>query len=209
MQERKRNNKNKVVSEALLCFIEKGIEATSITEIASKSGLTERSIYRYFKTKSYLVLKASLLFWDETVQFIDSLYEDPSFKSLQGSEQIYQILFTYCSLLFSSPEKLIFIHEAELYLAKTDYDQYKKSKPPVPYVEFKAPLSKAIRKGIQDGSVIDRGNIELLYQNAYDSLLGFIQKMAINQIGKDTSNDELLKERIELFCRLLTTAFTS
>lgn len=207
MQTRKITNKNKVVLQALRAFIEQGVDAASIAGIAAAAGVTERSVYRYFPTKAELVLQTALLFWEETVKQADAVYDSGAFSGLSGAQQIRAVLRAYADLYFSEPEKLIFVHEAEHYLYKHDMSALNKNKPPAPYHAFRAPLSRAIRRGIEDGSVPDRKDMELLYYNAYDALLGLIQKMSISGPIADESPDAA-KRRIELFCDLLTKSFT-
>jgi AcrR family transcriptional regulator len=208
LQARKITNKNKVILHALRCFIERGIDATTIAEIAENAGLTERSVYRYFDSKSDLVLETALLFWEDTVKQANALYDSGAFSSLCGAEQIGMILRSYAALYFTDPEKLIFVHEAEIYLCKHDMSGLNKNKPPAPYHEFSAPLAKAIRHGIEDGSVRNDPDIELLYNNAYDALLGLIQKMSINDSGGAGESREASQKRLESFCDLLTKSFT-
>ncbi len=209
MQTRKITNKNKVVLQALRSFIEQGVDATSIAGIAAAVGLTERSVYRYFPTKAQLVLETALLFWAETVKQADAVFDSSAFLGLSGAEQIRAVLRSYADLYFSEPEKLIFVHEAELYLYKHDMSGLNKNKPPAPYHEFRAPLAKAIRRGIEDGSVPNNKNMELLYYNAYDALLGLIQKMSINGAHADAGKrEDIAKQRIEHICDLLTKSFT-
>ena len=209
MQTRKITNKNKVVLQALRSFIELGVDATTVAGIAEAAGLTERSVYRYFPTKAALVLETALLFWEETVKQADAVYDSGAFSGLNGAGQIRAVLRAYADLYFSEPEKLIFVHEAELFLYKHDLSGLNSNKPPAPYREFRAPLAKAIRRGIADGSVPDRKDMEFLYYNAYDALLGLIQKMSINGLRTDAGTSaDAAKQRIELFCDLLTKSFT-
>ncbi len=205
MQTRKITNKNKVVLQALRAFIEQGVDATTVAGIAAAAGLTERSVYRYFPTKAELVLETALLFWGETVKQADAVYDSGAFSGMSGAEQIRAVLRAYAELYFTEREKLIFVHEAELYLYKHDMGSLNKNKPPAPYHEFRAPLAKAIRHGIEDGSVLNNENMELLYYNAYDALLGLIQKTSINSPNMDATT---AKQRIEHFCDLLTKSFT-
>ena len=53
---RKEENISRVVTHALICFVDKGIDAAKVSDIAKMAGLTERSVFRYFESKSDLVL---------------------------------------------------------------------------------------------------------------------------------------------------------
>ena len=56
---RKLQNKEKVIQIALEFFCDQGIENSKVSDIAARAGLTERTVFRYFATKSDLVLKRS------------------------------------------------------------------------------------------------------------------------------------------------------
>ena len=64
MQEVREQNIALVTQTALACFVENGIEKTTIRDIAQHAGLTERSVYRYFAGKDELVIAAAFLYWD-------------------------------------------------------------------------------------------------------------------------------------------------
>ena len=64
MQEVREQNIALVTQTALACFVENGIDKTTIRDIAHRAGLTERSVYRYFAGKDELVIAAAFLYWD-------------------------------------------------------------------------------------------------------------------------------------------------
>lgn len=205
LEEIREQNKQNVVEAALACFIEHGIERTKISEIARRAELTERSIYRYFETKADLVLSAALLFWEENQKKIERSLAD-SAQDKKGIEQIYDILCAYAELYFTSRQKIIFVQEAEGYLNRNGKSAFLDNKPPTPFFGSRAPLAKAIRAGIADGSVKAGDNVELLYYNTYDALLGLLQKMAIMR-DESAANEIDARQRLSSFCALLTASF--
>ena len=205
LEELREQNKRTVIEAALSCFIEQGIEQAKISEIAHRAGLTERSIYRYFATKADLVLAAALLFWDDNQQKIERAHAS-SLSGNNGIAQIFEILCAYAELYFTNREKIIFVQEAEGYLNRNGKSALLDNKPPTPFHTSNAPLANAIRTGIADGSVKTSRNVELLYYNTYDALLGLLQKMAIMQGGSATSGIDA-RERLTHFCKLLTASF--
>ena len=60
LEEIRENNIRLVTNNALNCFIKKGINKTTLSEIAAASGLTERSIYRYYSSKEDLIIASTL-----------------------------------------------------------------------------------------------------------------------------------------------------
>ena len=67
-EEQREKNIRLVTEVALDCFLANGIEKTKVADIALRSGLTERSAFRYFETKADLVLAASLLYWKRILE---------------------------------------------------------------------------------------------------------------------------------------------
>lgn len=204
LEEVREQNKRTVIEAALDCFIEQGIEQTKISEIARRAELTERSVYRYFENKADLALSAALLFWDDNQQKIERAHVK-SAPDQSGIAQIYEILCAYAELYFSDRQKIIFVQEAEGYLNRNGKSALLDNKPPTPFESSRAPLANAIRAGIADGSV-KSANVELLYYNTYDALLGLLQKMAITQDGAATNGIDA-KQRLTSFCKLLTASF--
>ena len=72
-EEQREKNIRLVTEVALDCFLANGIEKTKVADIALRSGLTERSVFRYFGTKADLVLAASLLYWKRILERIDRM----------------------------------------------------------------------------------------------------------------------------------------
>ncbi len=197
---RKDINKEKVTKAALKFFSEKGIENSKVSEIAESVGLTERSAFRYFETKNDLVLASALYFWNNAVLNINNSLLNENYDNLNGLEKIKIILSKYGDLYHTSKKELIFCDEAETYLNRTEKVALLKRRPPLNLEQSNDPLAKAIREGLKDGSIKNIKEINLIYLNTYDALLGFIQKLSLT--------DELLSNedanlRLKLFINSL------
>ena len=83
-EEQREKNIRLVTEVALDCFLANGIEKTKVADIALRSGLTERSAFRYFETKADLVLAASLLCWKRILERIDRMSHTASDGSPQS-----------------------------------------------------------------------------------------------------------------------------
>lgn len=203
---RKELNRNRVIGHALSCFVEKGIEASTITDIAERSGVTERSVYRYFDTKADLVLEAALLFWNKAMEQAEEPARETRCSSLSGLEQIRRVLYGYANLFLTNRKEMIFVHEAEGFLNRCGKSQLLDNKPPAAYEDCVGPLAHAIRKGMEDGTVRSDADIESLYYNTYDAMLGLIQKLAIGG-GHDEQYNRMACSRLNQFCDLLVSAY--
>ena len=99
----------------IICFVEQGSEVAKISGTAQRSGVTERSVYRYFDSKADLVLETALLFWSEAVEQVEVQVRRELRKDMCGAERGGRILRGYARLYFTRRQQLIFVHEAEAY----------------------------------------------------------------------------------------------
>lgn len=100
-----RKNIRLVTEVALDCFLANGIEKTKVADIALRSGLTERSVFRYFETKADLVLAASLLYWKRILERIDRMSHTASDGGTTGLQDAENVLVCYSSALSPRPER--------------------------------------------------------------------------------------------------------
>lgn len=199
-------NKERVIRQALRCFVEKGIESTKISDIAKLADITDRSIYRYYATKADLVLDTALLFWSEAMEQVDGQAQLALSGEKCGAECILSILRGYAHLYFTHRQIFVFVHEAEAYLNRCGKALLVENKPPAPFEDCAGPLSAAIHKGIKDGSVRTDIDLSSLYYNTYDALLGLLQKLAIG--GRNNAVDEEnARIRLDQFCAMMESFY--
>ena len=95
MQEVREQNIALVTQTALACFVENGIEKTTIRDIAQHAGLTERSVYRYFAGKDELVIAAAYLYWDRAKELAAQSLAKQRRRGMTGIEEIRVLLRSY------------------------------------------------------------------------------------------------------------------
>ena len=80
-----------ILHTALKLFCEKGIEDTSVEEIAKAVGVGPATIYRYFETKAELAISAGIAYWQMVAgKYLDSLSQE-AYQKLNGIQQIKYI----------------------------------------------------------------------------------------------------------------------
>lgn len=199
LEKLRERNKELVTEMALQCFMKDGIDNTKIKDIARASGLTERSVYRYFETKTDLVQACAYLFWNRTLDRMRSWGESSKISQLSGLEQIRALLYNYANLYFENRQGVLFTLEAELYLYSAGRGK-SINRPPESFDTSNSPLVTAIRTGLMDGSVSHDVDVKELYYNAYDSILGVMQKLALEASGfSEIDSKKRLKNLSDLF----------
>ena len=145
-EEQREKNIRLVTEVALDCFLANGIEKTKVADIALRSGLTERSAFRYFETKADLVLAASLLYWKRILERIDRMSHTVADGSTTGLQDAENVLICYSQLYRLDPNGMRFTLDAELTLHAAGRLHEIKNQPPEPFETSSGPMAKAIRK---------------------------------------------------------------
>lgn len=86
----KAKRRQEVIESALLCFAEKGFEATKMDDIVERSGTSKGLVYNYFKSKEELYTS---LMEERSTQMFLNLRE--KFKQLRTATEKLKELFTY------------------------------------------------------------------------------------------------------------------
>ena len=206
LEQLRENNKKLVTEKALECFIENGIEKTKVSDIARRSGLTERSIFRYFATKTDIVIAASFLYWEKAEKYTREALEKERRADLTGIEQIRVILYAYSSLLLADPRGIRFSLDAEVALYNAGKYHEVVNRPPEKYETYAGPLAQAVQVGIADGTVNPHANIKQLYYNAYDSILGMMQRLTV---GVPSVTELDTESRLRAICDMYTSEFAA
>lgn len=199
LEQIREENIKKVTKKALEMFEQDGIEKTKVSDVAAAVNLTERSVFRYFPTKIDLVLASASMFWKELSNSSLITYNSLP-ENLSGIEQFECILKTYAHQLFKNKRKLVFVQETEVYLFRNNKKLSIREKPVNNLEEAEAPLAYALKKGIQDQSIINI-DINIFYQTVFNALLGFMQKLACD-IYDGISNDDEKLIMLDKFCEI-------
>ena len=197
-EEQREKNIRLVTEVALDCFLANGIEKTKVADIALRSGLTERSAFRYFETKADLVLAASLLYWKRILERIDRMSHTASDGSTTGLQDAENVLVCYSQLYRLDPNGMTLHAAGRLHEIK--------NQPPEPFETSGGPMAKAIRKGLADGSISPEVDVREIYYNSYDAILGIMQRLSIG--GSPSASaldyDSRMRHLSQMFVRALS-----
>lgn len=203
-EELRQQNIQLVIEKALECFLEQGIEKTSVGEIARRAGLTERSLFRYFKKKTDIVLAAAYLYWNRVIAKMEAHLPENG-EPRTGLEDVGMLLMAYSHLFLEDPNGIRFTLDAELVLDAAGKNRQIKNRPPVPYESSNGPVARAIRKGLADGSISPDVDVRELYYNSYDAILGLMQRLSIG--GTPSAGELDYHSRMKRLCAMFVDAF--
>lgn len=169
--------KSRIIHEAFQLFCRHGIDKVSIKSIALKAGVGEKSIYRYFSTKSDLLLETVLMLWTEIVSELTAGLPQ-NFDSLSGYDQIICITHRFLHLYNNNSEFILFSYDYKLFLVRTSAQLTVHE-----YSEVLRPIRelyiRALLKGKADGSTRVQADVDDIYFAIWGLLRGYVAKMVI------------------------------
>lgn len=177
-----------ILHTALKLFCQKGIEDTSVEEIAKTAGVGPATIYRYFETKAELAISAGIAYWQMIAgKYLDSLSQE-AYQKLNGIRQIKYIFQIFTKIFQEEFLFLKFLQEFDIFVQRyhiskerlEEYEEY--------ILNLKPYMTNALEKGLKDKSLAFSYTIDEVYFSVTHTLLSLMQKLACN--GHILSSDE-------------------
>lgn len=198
-EEYKEENMRQVLIAAMCCFEQYGVYTTTLKMIAKKSGLTIRSLSRYFGTKDNLIVKALAFYLDEYNSSAKSIYTAPQYLKLSGYEQIKYMLNQRTTYTIQHPGLTLCVADIESYLA---HNQIGEELRPIynDYMRFmKQVIKSALEKGLEDKTLSSTINIEQTIYFLYETFNCVLKRLPILYYNALTDQLEESKAYMECF----------
>lgn len=205
-EELKKQNIQRVLEGGMRCFIKYGIEKTGKAQIVKESGVSSRSISRYFSDKEDFVL--AVLKHNINIQFQNSkrMCDQVSKTSDTGVGKIRQLIEMMIICFMEDPNIYLLFAEAQLYICHNreqknvvrDYIEH--------YCLLAHELQAFIEEGIRDGSIGESSNPYMDARVFCQALFGFIIQIATAKQMYDYP-DSACKEITDHFIKRTLMAF--
>jgi AcrR family transcriptional regulator len=199
-EELKIKNLERTLSETYKLFLDMGIDRVTKVMIAKKSGLSVKSIDRYFPSKTDCVIRVAVWVMDNIrkttdMQLSDNIFADGNYTGIQLFEKY---LYSVKDLFFKEPRIFIVYTEFKLFF----YRHFQEGK-----IEYTVWINKKgnhnLRQriynlGKEDGSLSK--NIDFAAEEEYicESLFGFLSNLAISiQIYSREEIEKQIDSRIK------------
>ena len=178
-------------------FLERGIDAVKMTDIAEAAGMGVATLYRHFSTKAAVALAASMRMLEHLLDEYASIVASDAYQQLDGASRLELLLSTYCDQYVYRPGFAAFIDELDRLIlagavssdAVLSYTRMLASI----YPHFEA----AYQLGCTDGSIMRRIDFELFYRSVAHALMSVASKLSRGEV---LPSDDFSASRDELDC---------
>ena len=185
-----------ILHAALKLFCEKGIEDTSIEEIAKMAEVGPATIYRYFETKAELAISAGIAYWQEVAgKYVDALSGE-YYKELSGSGQMQCIFHIFEEIFKEECLFLKFLQEFDIFVRKYQISKERLAEYEEGILNLKPYVTDALKKGLDDGSLNFAYMVDEVYFSVMHMLLSLMQKLSYN--GSILSSDEQIDRVLQI-----------
>lgn len=171
--------REEIIQNAIMEFLEKGIDNTKISDIAERAEVGTATVYRYFENKTGLVIACAERMWGLHVQDRFSETQAAAYQALSGFQQIRFILEHVGAMLDACPEQLRLLEEFDNFIVREKIPAQRLLRYEAEVGGVRTRLLEAMEKGKQDGSVRTDLDEVLFYFTAMHSLVSLAQKLLL------------------------------
>ena len=177
-----------ILHTALKLFCEKGIEYTSVEEIAKAAGVGPATIYRYFETKAQLAISAGIAYWQKVAgKYLESLSQI-AYQKLSGLQQMECIFHIFSEIFQEELLFLKFLQEFDIFVQRYHISKERLGEYEEYILNLKPYMTNALEKGLRDGSLAFSYTADEIYFSVTHTLISLMQKLSLN--GHILSSDE-------------------
>lgn len=162
-----------IIKEAKILFLEKGIDAVTMNDLASHLSIGEASLYRYFGKKQTLMIDAAILVWEEIYQNLKSQpIESTGYENLESFYKFFLVIFQ------SHPEFFRFVEELDVKMVQSNISSEELKDYELTILKFKLLFDDFFQMGLDDGTIKKTIDKDTFYYTSSHALISLCKKLA-------------------------------
>ena len=168
------------MNAAIGLFCEKGIEETSVDEIAVKAGVGSATVYRYYETKAELAIQSGVAYWKRIADKYLNVYTQKGYEELNGLEQLEKIMNGLAQIFEHETAFLKYLQEFDVFVRKYGIEIERLKEYEECIMSLKPGVIAALEKGKKDGTRSFEWSPEEVCYSLAHSVFGLMKKLAWN-----------------------------
>ena len=180
-----------VISKIKPLMLINGINNLTISDIAKSIQVGEATIYRYFGSKTNIVIEVGVSLWNDIFKEISNL---PVQKS--GYDSVKGFFSFFLDGYKNSKEVFVFLEEFDALMVKEKVIKDALTKYDEALFNVKSIFNNLYSIGLTDGSIIETLDQDEFYYTATHMILGICKRLAAN--GAILPSDDLVQDIIQI-----------
>ena len=206
---RTQQREQKILEAAMALFCEKGLEETSIDEIAGRAGVGSATIYRYYETKAQLAIQSGVEYWKKIAQQYLNLAEIKGYSDMTGLKQLECIMDALVMIFEKERGFLKYLQEFEVFVRRYEIDMERLAAYEESIMSLKPRVTDALEKGLQDGTLsFEWSPNEVCYSLAHTAF-GVMKRFAWNGSMLELDSQVELILQVKIAIKLLIRGLTA
>ncbi|HJC34284.1 TetR/AcrR family transcriptional regulator [Mediterraneibacter glycyrrhizinilyticus] len=206
---RTQQREQKILEAAMALFCEKGLEETSIDEIAGRAGVGSATIYRYYETKAQLAIQSGVEYWKKIAQQYLNLTEIKGYSDMTGLKQLECIMDALVMIFEKERGFLKYLQEFEVFVRRYEIDMERLAAYEESIMSLKPRVTDALEKGLQDGTLsFEWSPNEVCYSLAHTAF-GVMKRFAWNGSMLELDSQVELILQVKIAIKLLIRGLTA
>lgn len=170
----------RMLEAAIGLFCEKGIEETSIEDVAKRAQVGPATVYRYFDTKAELAVRSAKEYWKQVSDKYLRLLMTSAYREADGYGQLAQIIGVFRTIFEQEFSFLKFLQEFDVFVRKYEIPRERLAEYEAAILDLKPFVTDALERGLGDGSLEFPWTVDEVYFSVTHTLLALMQKLAFN-----------------------------
>lgn len=194
-----------ILDRGFALFAERGIEQVKLSEVAKAADVGNATLYRYFPTKTDLVVAIAARKWQEFIKWYNSPEYCKGTENLTGAEYLKFFFDSFLELYRSHKDILRFNYDFNSFVGSTEWTQEQKQ----PYLQMVDALGtqfhELYERGTKDGTLNTDIPEHTMFSSTFHIMLAAVTRYAIGLAVVNSSNPE---SELVMLAEMMLTRFT-
>ncbi|MBQ8942841.1 MAG: TetR/AcrR family transcriptional regulator [Firmicutes bacterium] len=194
-----------ILDEGFKLIAEKGIGAVIMPEVAKASGISPATIFRYFPSKTEMIVAIATRKWREYIDWHNSLLTSVEMEKLTGAEYLKFFLDSFLELYRSHKDILRFNYDFNSFVRNAEWTEEQKQ----PYIDMVTTLGKQFHelyeRGMKDGTLKTDISEQTMFSSTFHIMLAAITRYAV---GLAVVNESDPENELMMLADMMLSRFT-
>ncbi|MBQ1546131.1 MAG: TetR/AcrR family transcriptional regulator [Clostridia bacterium] len=186
----KQKTADRIIEAGFKLFAERSIEAVLMTEVAEAGEVGRATLFRYFPTKTELVIAIATRKWQDFIRWHNSLLSDEEMNKLTGAEYLKFFIDSFLELYRNHKDILRFNYMFNSFVRSAEWTAEQKQ----PYLQMVGALSEQFHdlyeRGKKDGTLNTDIPEQTMFSSTFHIMLAAVTRYAVGLAVVNESDPE-------------------
>ena len=187
-------------------FAERGIGQVILPEVAKAADVGNATLFRYFPTKTELVIAIATRKWESFIKWHNSLLTSEETQNLTGAEYLKFFLDSFLELYRNHKDILRFNYDFNSFVRSAEWTDEQKQ----PYLQMVDALGRQFHdlyeRGTKDGTLNAEIPEQTMFSSVFHIMLAAITRYAVGLAVVNESNTE---SELIMLSKMMLREFTT